>query len=76
MLGVFVPSSPPSRAARRKPMGEIANDLIEAELLGLDYETYMMDLAMEAEDKVQPRKKRRAVKSKCKGAPDDFCIAY
>jgi len=57
-------------------MGEIANDLIEAELLGLDYETYMMDLAMEAEDKVQPRKKRRAVKSKCKGAPDDFCIAY
>jgi hypothetical protein len=45
---------------RRYAMGEIADDLIEAEARGQDYESYMMDLATEAEE--EERKAKRAVR--------------
>jgi hypothetical protein len=43
-------------------MGEIADDMIEAEARGQDYESYMMDLAAETDTK--PTQKKKIIKRK------------
>jgi transcriptional accessory protein Tex/SPT6 len=40
-------------------VGEIADDVVAAEIAGVDYETYMIDLAAEQQAKDRKREKRR-----------------